>query len=228
MDFYSNLSYYYDEVFPLDNNKVLFLKEAFQDKNNILDIGCATGAYVKALSDEGFNVLGIDLDQDMIKLAKKKYPDLQFKVLDMMDLKDEKYDGIYCIGNTLVHIQDINKAITNFEKSLNHKGVLVIQILNYDRILNEKITTLPLIKNDKLTFIRNYEFNKDYLNFHTTLVVKDNSYASTTKLYPFRYHDLCNILKNNGFMDINAYNGFTKTPFNIRESFALVITARKE
>lgn len=103
-------------------------------------------------------VEAIDFDTQMINYALKKHSNVQFKVMDMKNI-ERYHDGIYCIGNTLVHLDDeteIKNMVEKFYHCLNENGTLVIQIVNYDRILKNHIETLPLIKNDKVEFIRHY------------------------------------------------------------------------
>jgi hypothetical protein len=54
-------------------------------------------------------------------------------------------DGILCFGNTLVHLPD-EAAIASFlwqsHQLVNPSGKLLIQILNYEYILDNKITAL--------------------------------------------------------------------------------------
>ena len=61
----------------------------------VLDVGCGTGAFLKKLSDTcpliGF---GVDLEKNMIKVANKKYPQMDFQVsaCDNIPLDDSSLD----------------------------------------------------------------------------------------------------------------------------------------
>jgi len=231
MSFYDQISRYYDDIFPLNEQKLLFLKKSFQNKNTLLDIACATGAYVNKLTIQGFDVTGIDLDDNMIKIAKIKYPLNNFLVMDMMDIDQlEMYDGIYCIGNSLVHLRNeeqITKAISVMFNDLNLNGVLVLQIINYDRIINQNINHLPTIKNEKIEFIRNYESDKEIIKFNTELKVNNKKYFNSVNLYPLRKSALVTILETAGFRNIECFNGFQEKPFDEENSMALVVKAVK-
>ena len=43
-----------------------------------LDYGCGTGISTKFLFDQGLDVLGLDISEEMIKKAKSNYPYLKF------------------------------------------------------------------------------------------------------------------------------------------------------
>jgi SAM-dependent methyltransferase len=63
----------------------------------ILDLGSGTGLpYAKLLTEKGFNVLGIDVSTEMIKIAKKNVPSVQFKEMSMTNLNfKNEFDGIF-------------------------------------------------------------------------------------------------------------------------------------
>ena len=76
------------------------LKEflTFLPKNaKVLDIGCGGGQDSKFLAANACSVLGIDISKEMIKLAKKYAPEVDFKIMDLAEMSVEiKYDGICC------------------------------------------------------------------------------------------------------------------------------------
>jgi len=49
-----------------------------------LDVGCgAGGRFIRILHDRGFDVVGIDVSEEMIRLAKQNHPDEEFHVQDI-------------------------------------------------------------------------------------------------------------------------------------------------
>jgi SAM-dependent methyltransferase len=53
---------------------------------SVLDIGCCTGGNLPFLKAYGANVIGLDLSQDAIALAREKFPDGDFQKGDVNDL----------------------------------------------------------------------------------------------------------------------------------------------
>ncbi len=80
---YQKIKNYYDDIFPQNINQLQLIEMIREIKANekILEIGSATGNLTELLSRKA-NVLGIDLDSDLIEIAKSKY-DLKFKQLNM-------------------------------------------------------------------------------------------------------------------------------------------------
>ncbi len=235
MEFYTRFAEYYDTIFPVDETKVSFLDKHFKRANELLDLGCATGGYAMALSREGFQVDGIDLSKEMIDLALLKTVDekhsVSFWVDDMRRLDAvNRYEGVYLIGNTLVHLkemQEIYEVITKIYKSLTRHGVFIVQIINYDRILEKDITALPTIKKEKVSLERNYHHNPPLIQFKTALTINGDKYEDETELFPLTSQALIIMLETIGFEEIHSYDGFNDQLFNKENSYQLVVVAKK-
>ena len=60
--------------------------------STILDIGCGSGIPVdKYLVEKGFNVIGVDISERQIELAREKVPEGRYEVVDMSLLKQGEY-----------------------------------------------------------------------------------------------------------------------------------------
>lgn len=89
----------------------------------ILDVGCGGGQDSKFLSENGCDVLGIDISAEMIKLARKYSPKSNFILTDVHELpKATEYDGIWC-SRVFHHISmDKQRAFLNKLNTLLKKG----------------------------------------------------------------------------------------------------------
>jgi SAM-dependent methyltransferase len=67
-----------------------------EDLNNatVLDYGCGTGDFYKFLKRRGISVqyTGVDINENFIALAKAKYPECEFRV---MNADDDQFEGFY-------------------------------------------------------------------------------------------------------------------------------------
>ena len=95
-------------------------------------------------------------------------------------------------------------------------GRLVIQIINYDRILNDDINFLPTIKNEDTEFIRNYHRygNSRIIDFHTILKTADKEIESHQELYSLTKDELVFLAEKEGFALENVYSSFKKEEWN--------------
>lgn len=69
----------------------------------VLDLGCAAGAYTKTLADADVIATGIDFAPEMIRVAQQRYPDVTFKMADAEHLPfdDGSFDVV--IGAYVIH-----------------------------------------------------------------------------------------------------------------------------
>lgn len=232
--FYDEISKYYDDIFPTGKYQVDLLREVLGEKRKeVLDIACGNGGYSKVLSDLGHKVTAVDLNESMIEILNKNYENINGKVLNMLDIDKlgEKYNLAYCIGNSLVHLDNDEEILDFLIKSkeiLKEDGNLVLQIINYNRILDKKIDRLPAIENEKLKFYRFYEYIEDEnkIDFKTILEVDDNKFENSELLYPIRSEKLKELLNKAGYNDVKIYGSFKKDEYDEVESYATVVVAK--
>jgi SAM-dependent methyltransferase len=229
MELYRTFADHYDHIFPTDGTTVAFLAASF-GKGRVLDLGCATGGHVLALRERGFRADGIDLDPDMIRIAKAKAGAVgspaMFGVADIRSLSAvDVYRGVFCIGNTLVHLCDEREIATMIRRmffALAAGGTVVIQIVNYDRILDAGIAELPTIRNAGRTFERRYRRTEGGILFATVLTCGRERFEAATPLYPLRAAALRRMMEDAGFRGIVLSGGFDGRAFDAATSFATV------
>lgn len=106
------------------------LNNLLRHNSTILDIGCGAGVPIdQYLVGKGHKVIGIDISEKQIELAKKNVPEAKYIVKDMSNLKSGEYQvdavvSFYAIFHTPreMHL-DLLKKIYSF---LNRGGYLLI------------------------------------------------------------------------------------------------------
>lgn len=105
---------------------------------------------------------------------------------------------------------------------------LLLQIVNYDKILSKNIKQLPLIENDEIIFDRNYHYKKleNKIDFNTRLTVKFTQQVikNSITLLPILKEEFEFLLEKAGFNNSNYYGNFNMELFSI-ESPAFIIEA---
>lgn len=233
--FYTEISKYYDDIFPTGNAQINLMKEILGGApKDILDVACGSGGYSKALKDLGHNVTAIDLDSEMVAALKEKNNEIDAQVLNMLDIENlnKKFDLIFCIGNSLVHLnnnEEISKFLRSCKNSLKENGHVLIQIVNYDRVLAKNVKSLPTIENDgaNLVFERYYNYLPDQhkIEFKTILKVDNDTLENSVLLHPIKSTELIELLEELDFKNIKLYGNFNKDAYKPMESFPLVIVA---
>jgi SAM-dependent methyltransferase len=245
-EFYSSISKYYGEIFPFQPMQLQFVKSRVGEPagKQILDIGCATGELAIQLAQNGAFVTGIDLNEDLLKQAngccdptvriqsadslergsETATPNPQFQTGNMLELKTDfqpgQFDTVLCFGNTLVHLQTpalVQQMLDGVFTVLKPGGHFLLQILNYDYILSETVSELPVIDTWNIRFIRKYIFseNSSLISFQTELLIKseDKTIKNETPLLALQSRQLTELLQNASFSEIELFSIFKQEPF---------------
>lgn len=240
MDFYQSIAPFYHHIFKINQAQIDFVKAAIlKNDQSILEIGCGIGTLSFELASFYQQLISIDLDAEMIAMAKSNPKNtgdnIQFLQMNMLELDanfdKNAMDGIICFGNTLVHLSSL-KQVLDFlleaKSILKTNRKLLIQIVNYDRILSQQITELPLIENDEILFERNYHYNVETnrIDFNTRLTVKSThqQIENSVVLLPILKSEIEQLLIKAGFKNSNFYGNFNEEFFSL-ESPALIVEA---
>lgn len=208
----------------------------------ILDAACGSGLHALILAQLGMDVTGADISRDMLKLARQNARQLNASVkwvkTSLQQLKpvlNEQFDTIFCLGNSLPHLiteRELDAAFRNFYELLNDQGRVVIQLLNYSKILSDRERMVGIRRTGNSEFVRFYDFVDDKCIRFNILTIRWNddvpSYQlSSTTLYPYQKEHLNNSLKHQGFRNQEFYGDMEFAPFDVQQSPNLIIVAQK-
>ena len=165
-DYYNKTATGFSEEFLKDRKESEILKKFYNcfahagTKNpRILDIGCGVGYDSKILYDLGARVMGIDISEKSIEIAKSKVKDAKFVVGDITKSMDAlgSFDGISCLA-TLIHIDisDMKQTFDNMASILKKGGLLLVS--SFDGIGKNFEKSLVSIDGE--------EYDKDFNNYN--------------------------------------------------------------
>ena len=96
----------------------------------LLDVACGTGKHL-AFFKEDFDCTGVDLDANMLKVARERYPDISFHEGDMRDFQlDQSFDVITCLFSSIGYVKAVEKlqqTIQNFTGHLRKGGLVIVE-----------------------------------------------------------------------------------------------------
>ncbi len=238
--FYKTISKYYNYIFPYNEQQLTFIQNNMyiSKPQSILEVGCATGNLTFALKNICPHTYGIDLDCSLLNIAKSKpsAKEIIFNEANMLHIdslfQNTLFDGIICFGNTLVHLNNLTQIEEFIQKAsglLSKNGTLILQTINYDRIIKQNIRGLPTIDNETISFTRKYKYLNDInkIEFSTELLIKETNEVLTDSqlLYPLLQIEIDTILKKY-FNAVKYYGNFNNEEFNIEKSQPLIIVAQ--
>ena len=185
---YQHFADLYDEIFPFDGGLEIDLIPFIKPHGQAIDLGCGTGRLVHLVNHMGMKMRGVDLDQQMVDVAKKNFPNDEFMQGDMVtSMKLNSYDLITCFGNTLPHLKPVELSMffNHIFDKLSPDGYFIVTMLNYDQILESKPSQLPVIKRENITFDRYYTSQEDHLISKTVLSHNHQQTEDETILFPY-------------------------------------------
>ena len=75
------------EMYRLDKKRILKYINPIKKTDQLLELGCSVGNTINMVHDICDNITGIDLSENSLKIAKKRFPNVNFYLNDMIDLK---------------------------------------------------------------------------------------------------------------------------------------------
>ena len=102
----------YDESLPAHvvahylAKRVAFIRQHVPP-GTALDVGCGTGVMAARLSQEGYDVVGVDPFQGMLRYVRQRQPDLMAVAAtgERLPFADNTFDLVYCIA-VMHHVAD--------------------------------------------------------------------------------------------------------------------------
>jgi SAM-dependent methyltransferase len=95
----------------------------------IADIGCGPGHITRYLAERRDDVLGVDLSPEMIAVARRQHPRLQFAVASMLRLPyaDGAWTGVVTMYS-IIHLDadERVRALSEFARTLRPDGLLLV------------------------------------------------------------------------------------------------------
>ena len=142
---YADLTFQNILQYELNNFISLLPKNA-----RILDVGCGSGKDVQYFMDYGFQAVGIDASENMIKEAKKKVADGDFKIMNLLslDFPKESFDAAWVLDTvSFIDKADMPKFLSSIYDVLKNSAVIFISArqgvgeteIEYEKLGNSKI-----------------------------------------------------------------------------------------
>ena len=105
------------------------LESVPQDSKRLLDLGCGSGAKLFEFAQRGYEVWGVDVGEDTIRLCKELLPEGHFihGELQDVDLPDGHFDYIR-IDNALEHVPNPKEVIAECHRLLCGGGQLMVYV----------------------------------------------------------------------------------------------------
>ena len=255
----------YDAMVDWDKRlarEIPFLVRVFGEAGEVrrvIDVGSGTGRHAIALARLGLEVTGVDPGAEMLDRARANAEAAGIDVRfveggfgDLAGLGLGPADAVISTGNALPHVDGLaalDAALRDFATVLRLGGVIVVHLLNHERLLELRTRILaPVVRDDAgdtVAFLRLFEFDppeapeRIWVEFVTA--AKDASavtpgdpdlgwsvtaHRSAHTAIPFPV--LRDALERSGFGGVRAYGDHSGKEYEPSRDESIIVTGRRE
>lgn len=205
------------------------------------DAACGTGLYTLLLSQLGVEMWGADISKEMLKQARQNARMVGVSVrwiqapLEKLSRNvHHQFQAVLCLGNSIPHLltkSQLLSAFRNFYHLLEPGGWVILQLLNYHKIVSEKQRIIGIHRKDNMEFIRFYDYEGKLINFNVLTITWEKKEAiselQSTLLYPYILDELQNYLQKVRLYPIAVYGDMHFSKFDRKTSPNLIIVGQK-
>lgn len=200
------------------------LKEHGIDKGLILELGCGTGTMTRKMARKGYDMIGIDISEDMLSLARQKSEGKDDGILYLcQDMRGFELYGtvaaVICVCDSINYMltsEDLSKVFNLVGNYLDPGGLFIFDMDTkylYEKVLADNTTYM---EHDKGCFIwENTYYPEEMINeVNLTLFLKqeDSLFRKHKETHVRRAYDLETIkqlLDEAGLDMVGAYHELT-------------------
>ncbi len=95
---------------------------------SVLDAGCGTGRVGRELARRGVDVVGVDIDPEMLATARRKAPGIDWRLADLATVRlTRTFDAVVMAGNVMIFLAPGTESavVANMARHLRPGGLLI-------------------------------------------------------------------------------------------------------
>lgn len=101
----------------------------------LLDIACGSGRHAAEFARAGIEVTGVDINEQLLELARERSPGAEFVRQDMttLDLAEARFEAGTCLFDSIGYPQHNEPVIATLDSARRHltgDGILAVEFLN--------------------------------------------------------------------------------------------------
>lgn|SRR5690554_4450201 len=190
---------------------------------NIIDLACGTGNITIPLAQHKYNIIGIDISQDMLSIAEQKARDktlnIQWLCQDIIEFQGfTQQDAIICACDGLNYIlkdEDLQNIFSRIYTSLKKGGIFMFDMNSKYKIEEVLAGQTFADAGEEISYIweNYYDKEQEIIDFELSFFVKKKeNYKRFNEFHQQKAYSLDEIivfLKNAGFKKIEYYSANT-------------------
>lgn len=196
------------------------------EKAKVLDLACGKGRHSIYLNQLGFDVVGADLSENsIIEASKQSNETLHFKVHDMREPFEEKYDAIFNLFTSFGYFENDDDNLTTLKaikESLSEYGFAVIDFMNVNQVINnlvpEEVKTVDGIDFHLKRYVADGHIFKE-IDFED----KGQKFHYTEKVKALTLQDFESMMEEAGIYLLDIFGDYKLKKFHKTESERLIL-----
>jgi SAM-dependent methyltransferase len=125
---FKTISTYYDALYVNEREyapeaarvKELLAGHGVPSGTDLLVLACGTGGHLPFFKDD-YHVSGLDLSEDMLGLAREKFPGIRFHLGNLVDFElDEDFDATICLYGSIGFVKTVDGLRASMKRIAAH------------------------------------------------------------------------------------------------------------
>ena len=192
----------------------------------VLDLACGKGRHSIYLNQLGFDVLGADLSENSIAEASKNTNEtLHFKVHDMREPFEEKYDAIFNLFTSFGYFENDEDNLTTLKAikdSLSEYGFAVIDFMNVAHVLETLVLEETKTVDEIEFYIKRY-LKDGHIYKEIDFEDKGQKFHFTEKVKALTLPDFEQLMEEAGIYLLDIFGDYKLKKFHKTDSERLIM-----
>ncbi|MCD4658091.1 MAG: class I SAM-dependent methyltransferase [Planctomycetes bacterium] len=211
-----------------------------------LELACGTGRLLIPAIEQGFDVTGIDISEDMLKQARVKAKEFGINAeiihADIRNFKlERKFSLIYLPFNSIAHLytrKDIEQCFQKVRQHLESEGRFIIDYFNPDlsflvRDIQKRFPVSSFQDEEtgaRVTINESNEYDRatqiNHIKWFKKIGIRNEEINRLTMriFYP---QELDRLIEYNGFEIVDKFGKFDETPFTSDSPTQIIVSKLK-
>ena len=142
MNVFEEMGIYWAEIADKNqtDKQIKFIKAELKGERLALDLACGTGRHSIPLGKEGYDIVGLDISLNLLRIAKSRWSGIQVVRGDMryLPFKDGAFSAAVSMDTSFGYLpseQEDMQSLKELRGALIRGGEVVIDVFNRERLI---------------------------------------------------------------------------------------------